>query len=58
MPENKNKKINKLLQSCFNAEFFLGFTAHCDDLYFKNLKEESDLLANELTCSLIEIILY
>lgn len=58
VPENKNKKINKLLQSCFNAEFFLGFTSHCDDLYFKNLKEESDLLANELTCSLIEIILY
>ena len=58
IPNSKNIKFKKLLQSCFEAEFFLGFNAHCDDLYYKNLSEESNSLATELSDIIIETILY
>ncbi len=58
IPNNKNIKFKKLLQSCFEAELFLGFNAHCDDLYYKNLSEESNSLATELSDIIIENILY
>ena len=58
IPNNKNIKFKKLLQSCFNAETFLGFNAHCDDSYYKNLREESDSLATELADVIIKIFLY
>lgn len=58
IPNNKNIKFKKLLQSCFEAEYFLGFNVHCDDLYYKNLREESNSLATELVDVIIENILY
>ena len=58
IPSNKNIKFKNLLQSCFAAEFFLGFNVHCDDLYYRNLREESDSLATELSDTIIENILY
>ena len=58
IPTNKNIKFKNVLQSCFVAETFLGFNAHCDDLYYKNLREECDSLATELADVIIKNILY